>query len=121
MNINHLDLQVSDVQEAVSFFERVFGLVLRTSRTSPAFALLNDDVGFTLVIQRAENVTYPPDFHLGFLVDDVELVRRAHERAKEHGYEVSDVVVNGRGTMIYCRARGGFLVEVSCRRGAPPG
>ena len=77
---------------------------------------MNDDVGFTLVIPRAETVTYPPDFHLGFLVDDVEIVRSAHVRGKEHGYDVSDVIFNGRGTMIYCRLADGIVVEVSCRR-----
>ena len=116
MKLNHLDLQVTDVQATVLFFEGTFGLTLETSRTSPAFAILGDGHGFVLVLQRREKVTYPEDFHLGFLVDDEATVRAVHGRAKENGLEISDVIVNGRGTMVYCRAPEGFLVEVSCRR-----
>ncbi len=117
MNLNHLDLQVSDVQQSVVFFER-FGLELRTSRTSPALAILGDQQGFVLVLQRCKTGTpsYPEGFHLGFLVGDVETVLRFHERAREDGLAVSDVDRNSRGTMVYCRSPDGYAVEVSCRR-----
>jgi len=84
MKLNHLDLQVPDVQRTVGFFEKYFDLELRSSRTSPAIAILSDRQGFVLVIQRRKNEAeaYPEGFHLGFLVDDVESVHRAHARVK---------------------------------------
>ena len=118
MKLNHLDLQVSDVQRSVDFFERYFDLELRSSRTSPAIAILGDSHGFVLVLQRkkSEAEAYPDGFHVGFLVDDVESVHRAHARAKEGGLDVTDVITNNRGVMVYCRAPDGYAVEVSCPR-----
>jgi catechol 2,3-dioxygenase-like lactoylglutathione lyase family enzyme len=121
MKLNHLDLQVGDVQQHVDFFERLFDLQLQSSRSSPAIAFLEDGHGFVLVLQRKVDppASYPEGFHLGFLVDEVATVHRLHERAKAAGVAISDVVTNNRGTMVYCRAPGGFLVEVSCRSRGP--
>lgn len=118
MKLNHLDLQVSDVQRSVEFFERGFGLQLTSSRSSPAIAILTDGQGFVLVLQRCAAPRYPEGFHLGFLVDDVETVTGFHARAREAGLVVSDLIHNGRGTLVYCQAPDGYTVEVSCRRAA---
>ncbi|MFO0612205.1 MAG: VOC family protein [Polyangiaceae bacterium] len=116
MKLNHLDLQVPDVQHTTLFFERHFGFRLTTSRTSPAIAILDGPGEFTLVLQRKKDPaeSYPTDFHIGFIVDDEVAVERAHAELSAAGEEVSPVTRNGRGTMIYCR-RDGFLVEVSRR------
>lgn len=118
MKLNHLDLQVSDVQKSVDFFERFFDMELRSSRTSPALAILSDRQGFVLVLQRrkSEAEVYPEGFHLGFVVEDTESVARAQARAKEAGLDVTDVITNNRGVMIYCQAPDGYAVEVSCPR-----
>jgi catechol 2,3-dioxygenase-like lactoylglutathione lyase family enzyme len=118
VKLNHLDLQVSDVQRSVMFFESVFDMQLQSSRTSPALAIMSDGEGFTLVLQRRkhDDERYPEGFHLGFLVDDVDLVHRMRERAVAAGVECSDVIKNNRGTLLYCRAPDGYSVEVSCHR-----
>jgi len=118
MKLNHLDLQVSDVQANVRFLEAAFGLVRETNGTSPAFALLGDGHGFVLVLQRCaqEEAHYPPDFHVGFVVATPDEVHEAQRRIRAAGVEPSDVLENGRGVTVYCRAPAGFLVEVSCRR-----
>ena len=119
MKLNHIDLQVPDVQEAAAFFAHWFGFVPTSSRTSAAIAILRGDPDFTLVLQRARpGATYPDGFHIGFLVDDAETVVDFQRRARAGGLEVSDVERNGRGTMAYCYGPGRILVEVSCRRGA---
>jgi catechol 2,3-dioxygenase-like lactoylglutathione lyase family enzyme len=122
MKLNHLDLQVADVPRAVLFFER-FGLALQSSRTSQAIAILGDDHGFVLVLQRKKDdaEAYPEGFHVGFLVDDAETVRRVHAATSAGGVEVSAVLENGRGVMVYCRAPDGFLVEVAWHRPRVPG
>ena len=43
-------------------------------------------------------------------------VRALHARALADGAAVSDIIVNGRGTMIYLTAPEGYYVEVSCQK-----
>jgi catechol 2,3-dioxygenase-like lactoylglutathione lyase family enzyme len=118
MQLNHLDLQVRDVPASIAYFARWFGLELRTNPGSKAIAVLTDGHGFVLVLQRAAEGEdrYPEGFHLGFLLDDAESVRALQARAREGGAEVSDVIVNGRGTMVYFTAPEGYRIEVSCQR-----
>lgn len=118
MKLNHLDLQVHDVPGTIAFFERYFGLVLHTSPTSPALAILTDRHGFVLVLQRCESPdeAYPKLFHLGFLVDSVDEVHALHARLRADGVPVGDLLENGRGTMLYLTRPEGYHVEVSCQR-----
>jgi catechol-2,3-dioxygenase len=118
MHINHLDLQVHDVQATRAFFQTMFGLTLQSNPSSPALVIMTDESGFVLVLQKAASPDdrYPEGFHLGFLMPDVESVHAVHARAREHGTQVSDVIVNGRGTMIYLTAPEGYAVEVACQK-----
>ena len=117
MRLNHLDLQVPDVQSTAAFFETLFGFTLQTSRQSPAIAILTGEDGFVLVVQKkkGEAEKYPEGFHLGFLVDDDQSVFRFHAAAVTAGLEVNEPSRNARGLMVYCRAPGDVLVEVSHR------
>ena len=117
MKINHLDLQVHDVARTSQFFERYFGLQIQSNPSSTALVIMTDQHGFVLVLQRSPVAErYPEGFHLGFLLDDVDSVRALHARAVADGLQVSDVIVNGRGTMIYLTAPEGYFVEVSCQK-----
>jgi catechol 2,3-dioxygenase-like lactoylglutathione lyase family enzyme len=119
VKLNHLDLQVADVQRSVHLFEQLLGLQLDSSRTSAALAVLSDGAGFTLVLQRRKNEadSYPDGFHFGFLAEDAEAVRRFHTQAKESALvEVSEVIENGRGVLVYLRTWDGLLIEVSWLR-----
>jgi catechol 2,3-dioxygenase-like lactoylglutathione lyase family enzyme len=117
MRLNHLDLQVHDVPATIAFFQRYFGLSLHTKASSPKLAILSDGQGFVFVLQQSEQPEdrYPEGFHLGFLLDDVESVRALHARACAEGAAVSDLIVNGRGTMIYFTLPEKYRVEVSCQ------
>jgi catechol 2,3-dioxygenase-like lactoylglutathione lyase family enzyme len=117
MHINHLDLQVQDVTATSAFFQRYFGLKVQSNPNSPALVILTDSQGFVLVLQRSNSAQrYPEGFHLGFLLDSVDAVRAVHARATDDGAIVSDVIVNGRGTMIYLSAPEGYYVEVACQK-----
>jgi len=117
MRINHLDLRVRDVTSTSRLFARYFGLQIQSNPSSPALVIMTDQSGFVLVLQRAEQAErYPAGFHFGFLLDDAESVRALHARAVADGIPVSEVIVNGRGTMIYLTAPEGYCVEVSCQR-----
>jgi catechol-2,3-dioxygenase len=116
MNINHLDLQVSDVERHTSFFERLFGLKRVSKPGSPVIAILEDDAGFVLVLQRRKDTDrFPEGFHLGFYVDGPADVERLRERALNENVAVSGLIQNARGTTIYCTAPDGFWVEVAAR------
>ncbi|RJS21343.1 VOC family protein [Corallococcus sp. H22C18031201] len=117
MKLNHLDLQVPDVQRSVQFFERYFNFEMCSNRSSPAVAVMEDRHGLVLVLQRLKNPAekYPEGFHIGFYVEDEALVHEVQAKARADGYEVSDIIRNNRGTMLYFKAPGDLLVEVNCR------
>lgn len=116
MQLNHIDLQLPDVQEAASFFERFFGFERLGNHGSPAIAILRGDGPFTLVIQRrAEGERYPENFHIGFLVPTVEQLHAFHARATAEGLSISPIQRGARGTLTYCRGPGDLLIEVSHR------
>jgi catechol 2,3-dioxygenase-like lactoylglutathione lyase family enzyme len=118
VKLNHLDLQVADVQRTAALFEELFGFRHESSRTSPALAILTDGEGFTLVLQRKKNEAeaYPEGFHFGFLVPDVETVKRFHADARARALDVSEIIENNRGVLVYCRTADGLLIEVSWHR-----
>lgn len=120
MKLNHIDLQVTDVQEAAAFFERWFAFEHTSNRGSPAIAILRGADGFTLVLQRRrDGEQYPDGFHVGFLHDDEAAVLAFHARARAAGLPISDVQHNGRGTLTYLRGPGEILIEVSARPRTP--
>jgi catechol 2,3-dioxygenase-like lactoylglutathione lyase family enzyme len=87
VGINHLALEVDDIDEALAFWESIFGeLELRGRSRSMAFIDMGDQF-----IALARGRTQPPDAerHFGLVVDDKEAVR---ERLRELG-----VLVFGRG------------------------
>ena len=110
MKLNHLDLLVRDVRESVAYFERLFGLpCARTATHRPSPFSPTATVSFSCCsARRPEEVKYPEGFHLGFLVDSPDEVRALHDRALREGAEVSDVIVNGRGTLLYFTAPEGY-------------
>ena len=122
MRINHLDLQVSDVQATATLLEGLIGLQIVSNRGSSAIAILTDGEGFTLVLQRRQrdDDRYPEGFHFGCLVPDEAKVVDFQGRARAQGLEVSDVQRNGRGVLCYARIGDGILLEVSWHRPRSP-
>ena len=87
VGINHVALEVGDVDEAVEFYGRVFDVELRGRVHGMAFLDMGDQF---LVL--AGGRTQPPDGerHFGLVVDDRDEVRR---RLEETGAEI----FGGRG------------------------
>ena len=81
--MNHIALEVDDIDEALAFWESIFGpLRLRGRGKQMAFIDMGDQF-----IALARGRTQPPDRdrHFGLVVDDKEAVR---ERAREAGLQV---------------------------------
>jgi len=84
VGINHLALEVGDLDEALAFWESIFGeLELRGRGGGMAFIDMGDQF-----IALAQGRTQPPDTHrhFGLVVDDKEAVRA---RLRELGIPVS--------------------------------
>jgi predicted enzyme related to lactoylglutathione lyase len=87
VGINHIALEVGDVEEALEFYGRIFEFDLRGRGQRMAFIDMGDQF-----IALAAGRTQTPDSHrhFGLVVDDKEAARRALEEA---GAEI----VPGRG------------------------
>ncbi len=88
LGINHVVLEVGDLDEALEFYGAIFDFTLRDRRERNAFIDLGDQF-----IQLSLGKAHEPDVkrHFGFVVDDREPVRRA---LKELGVETLDRRLN---------------------------
>ena len=113
MNLNHLNLTVTDVRAASAFLERYFGL--RSTGGNAGMAFLTDDSGgFVLSLMKAgkrASVAYPETFHIGFFVESEALVDEINRRLREDGYDVAPPERHHAYTF-YVAAPGGFTVEL---------
>lgn len=77
LGINHVVLEVGDLDEALKFYRAIFDFTLRGKSDHNAFIDLGDQF-----IQLSLGKTQGPDDkrHFGFVVDDREPVRRALEK-----------------------------------------
>jgi len=78
VGLNHVALEVGDVEEALSFYGRIFELELRGRGSRMAFVDMGDQF-----VALAQGRTQPPDAHrhFGLVVDDKEAARRALQEA----------------------------------------
>jgi catechol 2,3-dioxygenase-like lactoylglutathione lyase family enzyme len=80
VGINHVALEVGDLDEALAFWERIFGpLELRGRSAGMAFVDLGDQF---VALQRGRSQSPDGGRHFGLVVDDKEAVR---ERARAEG------------------------------------
>ncbi len=100
VGINHLALEVDDLDEALTFYGGIFEIELRGRMSGMAFVDMGDQF-----IALSEGRSQPPDDarHFGLVVDDKEAVRDA---LREAGVELAP----GRG--LNFRDPWGNLVQV---------
>ena len=74
MGLNHIAIEVGDIDEALAFYAQIFEFKLRGKSKDSAFIDLGDQF---LALQKGRR--QPPDDgrHFGLVVDDKEAVRRA--------------------------------------------
>lgn len=81
VGVNHVALEVGDIDEALAFYERLFDFELRGRDEHAAFVDLGDQF---LALQTGRTQSPDQGRHLGLVVDDKEAVRR---RLAEAGVE----------------------------------
>jgi catechol-2,3-dioxygenase len=116
MQLNHLDLPVSDLEGAVNYFVKGFGFE-RLQAPCEGMALLRGDGGFVLVLNQLEGAAvYPSGFHIGFLQPSDEAVHALYRRLADAGLPVPAPPAVSYGALaFYAEAPGGIHIEVSHR------
>ena len=87
VGVNHVALEVGDIEEAVAFYGELFAFELRGRAPGMAFLDMGDQF---LALSEGRRQPRDDDRHFGLVVDDKEAARRVLEEA---GVEV----LSGRG------------------------
>jgi catechol 2,3-dioxygenase-like lactoylglutathione lyase family enzyme len=72
--VNHVALEVGDIEEALAFYGRLFEFTLRGKSKDSAFIDLGDQF---LALQKGRKQPSDDGRHFGLVVDDKEAVRQA--------------------------------------------
>ena len=78
VGINHVALEVGDIDEALTFYGRLFEIRLRGRSPGMAFIDLGDQF---IALSEGREQPADTDRHFGLVVDDKEQVRRAAQEA----------------------------------------
>ena len=110
MQLNHINLTVTDVEAAKSFLAKYFGLKVQGGNKGMAF--LSDNNGLLLSLMKGKgNVDYPSTFHIGFGQPTDAKVDEIYDRLIADGFK-ADPPQHLHGYTFYIEAPGGFTVEV---------
>lgn len=116
MRLNHIDLHVSDVSAARAFFVMHFDFHCSYQR-GDQIALLEDESGFSLAVSNlfgSPPPAYPPDFHIGFVLESESQLRVFYERMKHAGVPMrSELSRGGPNLYFVCTGPDGIAIEVS--------
>jgi lactoylglutathione lyase len=74
VGLNHIALEVGDIEEALAFYGRLFEFKLRGKSEDSAFIDLGDQF---LALQKGRKQPADDGRHFGLVVDDKEAVRKA--------------------------------------------
>ncbi|MFD3163109.1 VOC family protein [Herpetosiphon sp. NSE202] len=114
MQLNHLNLIVSDLAEACDFFCRYFDFAVLTTKGS-RLAILQDQAQFSLVLsQQNEPPQYPAGFHVGFVLESSAAVDACFARLQAEYAATLQQPHSMRGSYgFYFEAPSAMLIEVS--------
>lgn len=116
MNLNHVNLVVTDVAASRAFFEKYFGFRCIVEKGVDTFVGLAGKGGMALALSNfdhADEVTYPHLFHVGFFIESDEAVNALFERFRADGLEVGERKNFHGAWTFYLKAPGGVTVEVA--------
>jgi lactoylglutathione lyase len=78
VGLNHIALEVGDIEQALAFYGRIFTFELRGKSDSMAFIDLGDQF---IALQKGRKQTADDGRHFGLVVDDKEVARKALKAA----------------------------------------
>ncbi|MCC6232142.1 MAG: VOC family protein [Verrucomicrobiales bacterium] len=118
MQLNHLNLSVTDTKQAQAFLAKYFGLSI-SGKPNEHICFLRDDKGLVLsltsmALGSESEVRYPATFHIGFIQPTEADVNLVYDRLRADGYEVPAPSREHGAWTFYFAAPGGFTIEVLC-------
>ncbi len=120
MQLNHLNLCVDNLAEARDLFQRCFDFQF-IEQKGDAIAVMTDGDGFTLVLSNPRAfggmtpTIYPEGFHVGFIVENPDLVNQIHRRLAAAAIHLDHEPRKIRDSYtFYFTALNAILFEVSC-------
>jgi lactoylglutathione lyase len=118
MNLNHVNLTVSDPVNTQAFLTKYFGLK-PMGKANDSMSFLTDDNGMVLSLTNMKlgnetEVKYPATFHIGFIQDNKDCVNKINARLKADGFDVPAPSKQHGAWTFYFAAPGGFTIEVLC-------
>lgn len=118
MNLNHLNLTVTDPIATQAFLAKYFGMKLM-GKPNQNMSFLTDDAGMVLSLAHMKlgqetEVKYPATFHVGFCQETPEKVNEINARLKADGFDVPPPSKQHGSWTFYFTAPGGFTIEVLC-------
>ena len=122
MNLNHINIPVENVKEAILFFEQYFDFRCIEVKGDNALAVMEGSNGFVLVLMsqvfnKNEINEFPTAFHIGFLLPSKEEVIIQYKKLKQSGVILENEPSNMRGVFgFYFVAPGKILIEVSSKQ-----
>ncbi len=92
VGINHVAVEVGDVDEALAFFGRIFELELRGRSRGMAFVDMGDQFIALAATSEGQSLGHSSYGHVGLVVDDREATLQAARNAgaEVHGNDVLD-------------------------------
>ncbi len=114
MRLNHLNLVVTNVAEAIDFFEKYFGFTCTETKGENVIAILKGTGNFTLVIMSSKNNDnqYPPAFHIGFMQDNMNEVVTIYNNLRTGGFNVGQEPKNIRDSFGFYFTFDNLMIEV---------
>ena len=90
MKLNHINLVVSNVKDAIHLFETYFHFNCIELKGDNIVAVLKNEEDFTLVLMKNKegDPVYPDAFHIGFIQPDIEAVTEIYNSLKNGGVAV---------------------------------
>ncbi|MEI9956542.1 MAG: VOC family protein [Ferruginibacter sp.] len=116
MKLNHINLIVSNVAEAVEFFKSYFNFTCTEIKGDNIIAVLSGTDGFTLVLMKSKEapIHYPVNFHIGFLLDSEANVIATHSKLKAGGINLTSEPKKIRDSFGFYFSFDEVMIEVGC-------
>ncbi len=116
MKLNHINLVVSNVAEAINLFETYFSFKCKDIKGDHIVAILKGTGDFTLVLMTDKNgqATYPNAFHIGFMLENEEAVTRTYDTLKNGGITVGQEPRKIRDSFGFYFNFDSIMIEVGC-------
>ncbi len=117
MKLNHINLPVVDVALSQQFYAKYFGMKTTLELARNTMVMMDDGEGMVLNIsnfQKATEIKYPEDFHVGFYYPTTEEVDQLHAQMVADGLEAEPPKKQPGRYGFYYQVPGGAITEVAC-------